>query len=450
MGRCLKLVLGAVLLCGATAMAEPADVEELQKTIAELNATLKAQQAQIDQLECKMDEGMQAEMAKVARELADDAAKQSALPTWLDNLKFYGDMRLRYQNDCFAEREKKRNRARFRLRFGFTKTWLDDQMEVGFRLASGSDCDPTSTNQTFTDHFNRKTILIDRVYAKWEPKSVPGLTVMGGKFGTPMVHTDLIWDSDVNPEGVWAQYRHKCGDFSPFVNAGYFILDSDYISPAGAMIDRDNDGTADFTYRDVILVTYQVGMDWKITEDVKWTIAATYYDFDHLDVSYRAANGNNTFTVNTLDGLDAYSFDRLAARQFHMINLTNKVDWKLFDLPWAAYFDWVHNCGDEDTAFGYTDQRDGFAVGAQVGQNKKKGDWSVAYKYAYIEANCTPGALNDSDFGHSNRKGHVLAGKYNLADSLTVRAGVYLTEPVTGLYEDDLDVATQVDLVWKF
>ena len=133
-----------------------------------------------------------------------------------------------------------------------------------------------------------------------------------------------------------------------------------------------------------------------------------------------------------------------------MINLTNKVGFEVFNLPVGVYFDWIHNCGDSDSAEDYDDQSDGFACGIKVGKNKKKGDWSCGYKYAYIEANCTPGEFNDSDFGGANRKGHTLGAKYNLTDSLTIGAKVLLTEPVTGPHQGERDTTVQADLVWKF
>jgi hypothetical protein len=440
MRRCLKFIAGVVWLCGATAVAEPANMEELQKTVQDLNAALKAQQARIEQLETKLNEGARAEMAKVAREIAADAAKRSAAPKWLDNLKFYGDLRLRYRGDCYSgessgvPRTKDRNRGQLRLRFGFTKTWLDDQMEVGFRLASGTTNDPTGSNQDLTDNFSKKPLWIDRAYARYRPRCLPGLTMIGGKMATPLVHSDLVWDSDLNLEGVWAQYKHKLGDFEPFVNAGYFIVNENYASPTGDTADSH-------TLRDVTLVAYQAGFDWKIAKAVLWTLAATYYDFDHYDVGYARAGGN--------DEWDMGAYDRLAVN-FRTVNITNKVAWNAFGLPMGAYADWVRNCDDQDNAHGYRDQDCGFAAGLTVGQNRKKGDWSAGYKWAYIEANCTPGAFNDSNFGHSNRKGHVWRATYNLADWLTLGASLFWVEAITGPHAGETDVQTLVDLIWSF
>jgi len=424
-----------LLVFACAAFADEANTEDMVKTIKALQAQVKQQAERLNELEAKAAR-QQESWAKIAKEIADDAGKRPDVPGWLDNLKFYGDLRLRYQGECFSGRpegdsEKKRNRLRFRLRFGIKKTWLDEQLEVGFRLASGSCPAANSTNQSFDDHFTEKPVWIDLAYAKYRPNWLKGLTVIGGKMENPLVHTDLIWDSDVNPEGLWVQYAHAFNSFEPFANVGYWILDENYYSPTG--IDTDP-----HTLRDVILFTYQVGFHWAITKDIKWTCAGTYYDYDHYDVSFWDDGGNHE-----VDG-------RLMARQFHMINFTNKVGFKLLDLPWKAYFDIVCNCGEQDRDTDYDDQGVGYAVGLKVGKNKKKGDWSVGYKYAYIEANCTPGAFNDSDFGGTNRKGHVWSGVYNLTDFLTVGARVFWTEPVTGPHDDERDVLTQVDLVWSF
>lgn len=409
----------ALVMLSTVAVAGEATAEDMQKTIQELKARLATLEQVVDKQ--KENETKQAETLKVIKEMQADAASRPALPKWLDDLKFSGDLRLRYQGECFSGRDaKNRNRARFRLRFGVKKTWLDDQMEVGFRLASGSSDDPTSTNQTFDDHFSEKHVWIDRAYAKYEPNWLKGFTIVGGKMANPLVHTDLVWDSDVNPEGVWAQYKYKVDNFEPFASAGYFILDE---SGSGY---------------DTILMSYQAGFDWKLAKDVTWTFAGTYYDTDHFDTSYRAANGNNA-----VGGV-------LAAGQFRMINLTNKVGFTAFNLPMSAYFDLVHNCGDEDSTPGYTGQDNGYAVGLKVGKNKRKGDWSFGYKYAYIEANATPGAWNDSDFGGSNRKGHVMGATYNLTDSLTIGGKVFHTEPIAGSSQDQRDTTVQADLVWKF
>lgn len=429
MRKCLLLVTVLAILAGERlAFAAGPSNEELDITVEALKARLKDTQNRLNELETSHADTEK--YLKSVGEMKKDASKHEVLPSWLENLKFKGDLRLRYQGECRNYTNRTRNRARLRLRFGFTKTWWDKQMEVGFRIATGETSssysnlsDPTSTNQTMDIGFSEKAIWLDRAYAKYSPKYVDGLTVMGGKFGTPYQHTNLIWDSDVNPEGFWAQYKRKIPGLEciePFVSVGYFVVE-------------ENSST-----NDVTLVGYQAGATWTIAKDLKWMCAVSYYDYDHFEDGYRKANGNHEVG------------GELAASEFQVFNLLNKVSWKAFNLPMSAYFDYAHNCGDKDSTDPYDDQSDAYAVGIKVGKNKKRGDWSFSYAYKYIEANAMPGQFNDSDFGHANRKGHVLGAKYNIDKFLTAGITLFHTEPVVGSSENNTNTTIQADLVWKF
>jgi len=410
------IALGVVALGASAAPAATPDAEEMATTLEALKMRLRDATNRLAEVESRLAR-QQTSMAKLAKEMADGAGGQSGLPKWLDNLKFYGDLRLRYQNDCKSgsgrdRRAKLRNRARYRLRIGVKKTWLDNQLEVGFRLASGDGGDPTSTNETMGDQFFRDEIRIDRAYAVYKPDWLKGLTLAGGKVANPLVHTDLIWDSDVNPEGAWGQYKPTFGPISPFASIGYFLIQENAGGPKQYV---------------VTLASYQAGLDWSIAKDLKYTFAATYYDFDHTQHIGWIGRG-----------------------EFETINLYNAVKFKVNGLPVSAYFDFVHNCGnDYEPIDDGADEDDGYAVGVKVGTNKKKGDWSVSYKWARIETFATP-RLNDSDFRHTNVEGHVFGAMYNITDFLTVAAKVFILNHIVAPDEDEAQVTTQIDLAWKF
>ncbi len=345
---------------------------------------------------------------------AEAAVTPSGLPVWLDDVTFYGDLRLRYHFSCISEGVGQENKGRFRLRVGAKKTWLDKRLEAGFRLASGSSSSPTSTNQTFDDNFDEKQVWIDLAYAKYKPESIDGLTIIGGKMKNPFFHTNMIWDSDLNPEGVWAVY--ECGNLGsivPFAGFGFFITS------------ENSPGSGDAT-----LHAYQLGATWKI-EGIKWTSAVSYYDYGNYAANFASAGGN------TVSG------GVLSAGEFNVFNLTNKVGFKAFDLPMNVYFDYARNCDSEVPG-----TKNAYAFGCKVGKNKKQGDWSAAYKLAYIEANATPGGFNDSDFGGANRKGHQWSGKYNLLDAVTTGLKVFYTQPVSG--GGGAQFLLLADLIWKF
>jgi len=424
--------LGAVLAVMASlGTASAATNEELQKKLDTLQKVvvqqgkrIASQDKKIAELQKKNNEAYLKKVRResvlaVLKEMNIDARKRSS-GGWLENFTVYGDLRLRYHLEKPDDSTPDMHRGRFRLRVGVRKTWWEKQMEVGFRLASGSSDDPTSTNQTWTGNFSEKRIWIDLAYAKYTPNAVKGAMIVGGKMKNPFVHTNMIWDSDVNPEGVWGEYRYPgFGPFEPFGGFGFFQL-----------VHNSDDHDAE-------LHAYQVGFRWKVIDGVKWTCALAYYDFGNFEDDNFSddANGN---TVNAAG-------DRLTAEEFNVLNLTNKVSWAVFSLPMSAYIDYAHNCGNI-----LGGQSDAFAVSYKVGKNKKKGDWSVEYKYAYIEANSTPGRFNDSTFGFSNRKGHQWGAAYNIADFITAGLKLFCTEPVNGAHEDNTAFLLLADLIWKF
>lgn len=404
-------------------------VRDQDRRIAELEASRQAELSQ---------QARRDEILSVLKELNVDAAQRGACPAWLEDLKFNGDFRLRYQGDCFdwgqpGESDKKsRNRARFRLRFGFTKSWLDEQLEVGFRLASGSNNDPTSTNQTFGESgddeppFAKRPIWIDLAYARFAPKACKGFEIVGGKMKNPFLTNEIFMDTDVNPEGVWAGYIcPKAGPVELFGGAGYFIL------------------TERGSGHDAIMAGYQAGMNWAVSKDVKYTLASYVMDYDDYSSSKASARGNDS-PLSDIPG-------------FLVVGVTNQVKFKAFDLPFTLFADWARNCDNQDSDPDYDKAENAYAVGLKVGENKKKGDWSVKYRYARVEANSLPGQFVDADFGFANRRGHVIGGEYNLLDNLTAGLNVLITEPIftptsaSGASPvEDTTVIVQADLVWKF
>jgi hypothetical protein len=133
----------------------------------------------------------------------------SAPARWWERLTFYGDLRLRYEG-FFRESSETRQRGRYRLRFG-VRTPIAEGLDLNLRLASGESADVTSTNQTFTDFFNRKPINIDQASLSFTPPKLSALTLAGGKFSYPLTRTQMVWDDDVNWEGAYEQVNWTAG-----------------------------------------------------------------------------------------------------------------------------------------------------------------------------------------------------------------------------------------------
>jgi len=129
----------------------------------------------------------------------DEQKRVSALETAFGRFRLNGDIRVR--GEAFNQSGvPDRNRARIRVRFGFDGR-LNEDFIGGVALATGSLGDPTTTNETFTNNFDRKTIGLDRAYITYNPSYFRPLQITGGKFTPTWQKTSLIGDPDINPEG---------------------------------------------------------------------------------------------------------------------------------------------------------------------------------------------------------------------------------------------------------
>lgn len=474
------VTFGALMLPTVSA-DDSSDIAEMKEIVRKLNLRIeKLEQEKIGTMHKE-------ELARLMKEILADTNKQSSMPRWMKNLTFFGDLRLRYQMDHYegrsgnlvsgkyADRRKNQNRIRFRLRFGFTKTWWDKQMEVGFRLASGSGSssyDPDgstgrSVNQTLTNMFSKKPIWIDLAYAKYRPKWAPGLVFAGGKMSNPIKsRTWMTWAPDINPEGFVAQYVVPYwGDIRPYVTAGYWYLENTTTRGANVITPTDTKDTT----RIATMVSIGTGLDWEISKDMSLYFGGTMYMFQNYNTSGVGSTGIDGSWVNDSGWADS---------DMQLLELTSRFGWEMIGLPWEVVASWTHNFADNynsdnalalNAAHGlhlsYNPQFDGasdaFLVGIKVGKNKKKGDWSAFYNYCYMEANSVVPGLTDATFNGPNLKGHVFGGMYNIDDFFTISSNLYLTDPIhafdtwnSGVWQANSSrngsVTLQVNMIWKF
>src|SRR5438477_6234457 len=117
----------------------------------------------------------------------DEQKRVSLLEGTLGRFRWTGDVRVRGES-FFQKGVADRNRARVRVRFGFEGK-LNDDFIGGVAVASGSFRDPTTTNESLTNNFDRKTIGIDRAYITYNPIAHRWLSLTGGKFAYPWQKT---------------------------------------------------------------------------------------------------------------------------------------------------------------------------------------------------------------------------------------------------------------------
>ena len=111
--------------------------------------------------------------------------------------------------------------------------------------------------------------------------------------------------------------------------------------------------------------------------------------------------------------------------------------------------------------FRSSEQTDGYSVQVAFGKAKQKGTWALVYQYKYQEADVTWDAITDSDWGlgGTDRKGHVVAYRYQLQDWWQLGIKAFITEKISnrpssghntrGNGTDDL-LRIQADTIFKF
>ncbi|MFA7283030.1 MAG: putative porin [Candidatus Omnitrophota bacterium] len=352
---------------------------------------------------------------QVKKEIAQ--GKFSSLPSWVQNIKLKGDFRLRYQNKhskAANDYNKDTNIGRARVRLGLEGK-VNDKILVGVGIATGSG-DPRSTNITFGDYNSKKSIVLDYAYAKYN--ALPWLTLVGGKMSlkdTLWEPTDLIWDTDITPEGAVINLNKNIGSkLSLFFNGGALIVDDD----------TSGDYDAPMAY------LIQPGASYKINDDISLKGAVSYQSFHNVKGHTSSSYSSATNTGNTTKGTSSYVYD------YQMVNpaleLSIKEPFKAFgwNIESLKFFgEYVNNV---DVSEG----NDGFSVGFQFGNSKveKWGDWQVKYIYAMLERDAVLDVLPDSDRygGNTGMRSHEVSASFGLGKNTSLGLDVYRSWSIIG------------------
>ena len=136
---------------------------------------------------------------------ANTSAGKMNMSSALSEFKLSGDVRLRHQTETQAPEtasgtpavSNERSRERYRFRFN-GDALLQKGWGAGFAFETASAAD--SGNQTFQDANNDYSLFLARAYVSYQMNS--NLFFAAGKTRNPFYTTDLIWDADINPQGV--------------------------------------------------------------------------------------------------------------------------------------------------------------------------------------------------------------------------------------------------------
>lgn len=415
-------VLSATLIA-ATCLAVPAHAASDET--AELKAAVAALQERIAQLETR------AQTVEETNDRQTDqiAVARSSVGGWVPNFTFKGDFR--YRNETIDQQYlPERNRDRIRVRAGFVAK-VNDAVRTEFSLATSEGNDPRSSNQTLTGGNTRKNVFIDLAYVEWQ--AMPQLKFTAGKMKYPWLRpgSSVLFDGDVNIEGLAANWSRG----SLFATAFY-----NHLEERGAAGESSLGGG-------------QVG--WKSTlGGGQLTLAAGLFDFNSVrrrnPFFNASANGNTTTTTGCIGGAAS-----CLAYDYNLVEGMAEYTRPLAGRPLTLFADYITN----DAARNGLDTA--LSAGFSWGRAAEPRTWEVGYYYQRADKDAVFGQFIDSDLGGGNTDyaGHVIRAGYAIAKNwtanLTWHVGktnrdVAVTVPGAGAVRDRHYERLQLDLNFKY
>lgn len=280
-------------------------------------------------------------------------------------LKISGDLRIRGQADNSDNDGSNRSSSQLRGRLGATYKF-NDRITLGARLVTGDSDDPNSTDVQLSNWLDDLEVSLDQAYMQFD---VNNLKIYAGKIPQPFIRTDLVWDGDVNPQGVGTVYRKAFGNGGAFrANHLFFIVDE---RAAGS---------------DSTMLGAQFGYESPAYGSWKYDAAAAYYHYN-LGSIVGADAGDFRSNLRNPDG----SF----LSDFHLANAIVGVSHTGFGEQWPVRIvgDYVKNLGAA------TDADTGYGIDFMLGRGSKPGDWRFTYGYSMTEADAVLAAFSHDNIG---------------------------------------------------
>jgi regulator of replication initiation timing len=386
---------------------------QLQTENSELKAQVERRDAETEYLREQTKE-----LRKESAVASADLAKVKGAD-WATRIKFKGDLRMRNEN-IEQERVVKvdnttarvtdaadRNRTRIRARFGFDAT-VTDNVKATLQIATGSDADPRSTNQTLGNDGTKKQIWLDQAYIDWKVPYFAGTDVLLGKMKYPFWRPgqSLFFDGDVNPEGLAATF-----DRGMFFGSAYGF----------AMWENGPSNPAQVT-EDTFMFGAQGGVKFAALGG-ETRLALHYYDVTGAQgfnpFALGSANGNTTWgqTVNGTANTQVLLYD------YDVLMASGEMGLTVAKLPLSLWADYSQNM-----ASNVDDGETAYAIGAVLGKASNAKTWEAGLSYQSIGKDALFAQWIDSDFsdGVSDGEGWVLKAGYAPVKNFTVNGTYFL------------------------
>ena len=435
-------------------------------------------------------EAQQAEKDDKAKEAEAKQTKFVSSPG-MKSIQVFGDVRLRYEareatstfpiaglppNSFDENLDRWRYAVRIGIRGDITEDWFyglrldtSDNPRSSWVTIGNTSVNPAQSTAPYGKQGSQ--INVGQAYMGW--RATPWLTVQAGRMPNPVYTTPMVWDPDINPEGIAERLNFKASDnLTLFGNFGQYVYQT---------YNPQTDSVAHDGYQ----FAWQGGVDYKFAQATSAKVAVGFYNYSGFGSQADASNGGASgfrgfFAKGAQNTIGANAFNDGVNNLSYV-----EVPWE-FNFPIAsggivgrAFGDVAYNTqADQRAAQGsyasLGSQGLAWQVGASVGTaiglainqgNPKRNDWEARAYWQQIDLNALDPNLIDSDFfeGRTNIQGLFLAFAYSPADAIitTFRFGqahrFNQGGPTPGSNADLPNVAPissyklmQFDLTWKF
>jgi hypothetical protein len=434
--------------------------------------------------------------AETAKEAVTTSAAKIQIGDWVQELKLSGDLRLRNQadqrtpmiltNPLLGPQDRHINRDRWRFRLRLSADFkLAGNFFGGVMLSTSDNRSSDTKNATYTGGYDNYGVYISRAFMGWAP--TPGLTFIGGKQANPFYTTDLIYDPDLDPQGLVERI-----DFHKFFNmtfgepvadgkegkapppappspgnslelsliAGQFVFQNNNADSGSTQLKWDA-----YQFQEQLLAKLHIG------DKLTITVAPGLLNFNnassggtpgaHGAIVPPVSTQGLTFDQSTGGAGDTLANSQgfpVTQRDLNIILAPGDITYKIFGKPLSLYWDFAYNWTGDDRfnrdygplfshyfyvgrsatpSFNHRVQPSfsdnaAWLVGLKFGENKKAGDFSVSADYRQVGISSIDPNLNSSNFALSNL--NVEGWEFNLAYNFTD----FLTGILTFYYSDAL------------
>lgn len=414
------MMTSALALCLAGgAMASDADrlaaLEELVRRQGERIAVLEQELEERD-----VSEAVQPTAVTPVAVASTPPASPSPTIETPSRLAVSGDLRLRQEFNWGADDAPDRTRNSLRARLA-ARYALTDRVTLGARMVTGNADDPNSTDVTIGNFVDDFELSLDQAYTSVK---LGGFTLTGGKFANPFARTDLVWDGDVNPQGIALAYR---ADLSPGLQldarALHFAIEENVAGNGSAM----NGAQLGFT----------------IGDKASWQFAVTggYYDYRLGSLDTADAGDFRTNQV-AIDGRYVSSFE--------LAEVLGSLTYGGLGEKWPVRgtLDYVKNLGASD------DVDTGWLAQVTLGTTGHAGDWELWYVHSSVDADAVFAALTQDNIPlATNYLLQAGGASYSLGASTRIEVMLYhyrVKREVSGLPAADWQDRARINLVFGF